>query len=308
MNTTALHERTRTRTRTLTPDAPPAPSSANGRPPASAALSVNRLHFTRAGRLIIDGVDCTLPLGSFGALVGPNGAGKSTLLHLIAGVEAADGGSVMLGDRRIDTMGRRPRARIVALAEQNSESQGDISVTDAVLLGRTPHRSLLAAPGTDDRTIALRCLGDAGASELANRQYRTLSGGERQRVNLARALAQEPELLLLDEPTNHLDIRAQLETVTLVQRLTRGPAGGAEHYDVKCGRITALAAMHDLSLAAAYADHVIVLAAVRGFAAGTPETTLTTDLIRAVYGVHADVLMHPKTGRPLLAFSPLPGI
>lgn len=273
--------------------------------PERAGLATTRLRYTREGRLVIDGIDCTVPSGQFGAIVGPNGAGKSTLLHLIAGVlnhddlgarSARDGGvaagSVHFAEARLDTAPRRVRARIVALAEQQADTQLDISVTDAVLLGRTPHRSLFAAPGADDRALALACLADVGASALATRPYRTLSGGERQRVNLARALAQQPELLLLDEPTNHLDIRAQLDSLALISGLTaRG--------------LTAVAALHDLNLAAAYADHVIVLAEGRVVAAGAPDAVLTTALIRDVYGVHAEVLRHPSTGRLLLAFSPV---
>ncbi|MFF3601740.1 ABC transporter ATP-binding protein [Kitasatospora indigofera] len=284
-----------TMTRTSALDSPLADAAAPG-------LLAERLRLTRAGRLVIDGVDCTLPSGRLGALVGPNGAGKSTLLHLIAGVLTQGGtgrpgttapGTVHFGGERLDTASRRGRARVVALAEQHADSQLEISVTDAVLLGRTPHRSLFAAPGGDDRAFALRCLADVGALELAGRLYRTLSGGERQRVNLARALAQEPRLLLLDEPTNHLDIRAQLDTLNLVSGLTeRG--------------LTALAALHDLNLTAAFADHVIVLAAGRVVAAGPPATVLTAELIGAVYGVDAAVLQHPRTGRPLLAFTSLP--
>ncbi len=269
---------------------------------AAPGLQTERLRLTRAGRLVIDGVDCTLPSGRLGALVGPNGAGKSTLLHLIAGVLTHDGAAQRASDPtpsgvhfdgdRLDGASRRSRARVVALAEQHADSQLEISVTDAVLLGRTPHRSLFAAPGSDDRAFALRCLADVGALELSERLYRTLSGGERQRVNLARALAQEPRLLLLDEPTNHLDIRAQLDTLALVSGLTeRG--------------LTALAALHDLNLAASFADHVIVLAAGRVVAAGPPATVLTAELIGEVYGVDATVLRHPRTGRLLLAFSTL---
>ncbi|RZU63780.1 iron complex transport system ATP-binding protein [Microterricola gilva] len=288
-------------TRTTAPDLPglASPGLADA---AAPGLQTERLQLTRAGRLVIDGVDCTLPSGRLGALVGPNGAGKSTLLHLIAGVLSPDGtgrqvptppGTVHFDGERLDTASRRSRARVVALAEQHADSQLEISVTDAVLLGRTPHRSLFAAPGGDDRAFALRCLADVGALDLAGRLYRTLSGGERQRVNLARALAQEPRLLLLDEPTNHLDIRAQLDTLTLVSGLTeRG--------------LTALAALHDLNLAAAFADHVIVLAAGRVVAAGPPATVLTAELICTVYGVDATVLQHPRTGRPLLAFATLP--
>ena len=165
-----------------------------------------------------------------------------------------------------------------------------LRVAEVVALGRTPYLGAFAGPGELDRAIVRRSLEDLGLVELADREYATLWGGERQRVNLARALAQEPELLLLDEPTNHLDVHAQLSMLGLL----RGLASGG---------LTVLAALHDLSLAAGYADHVIVLSSGRVQAAGAPADVLTPALIREVWGVEAEVLEHPATGRPLIAYS-----
>ena len=165
-----------------------------------------------------------------------------------------------------------------------------LRVSEVVALGRTPYLGAFAGPGDLDRAVVRRRLEDAGLVELADREYATLSGGERQRVNLARALAQEPQLLLLDEPTNHLDVRAQLTMLGLLRELARGG-------------LTVLAALHDLSLAASYADHVIVLSAGRVVAAGDPRDVLTPRLIRDVWAVEAHVLAHPTTGRPLIAYS-----
>lgn len=254
------------------------------------ALHTDRVRFARGHRLIIDDVDCTVPGGAVGALLGANGAGKSTLLHLVAGVERADAGTARLGDRDLAALRRRDRAQVVALAEQEVSDAPGLRVSEVVALGRTPYLGAFAGPGELDRGVVRRCLEDTGLVELADRPYETLSGGERQRVNLARALAQEPELLLLDEPTNHLDVRAQLSVLGLLRQL----AGGG---------LTVLAALHDLSLAAGYADHVIVLAAGRVVAAGAPREVLTPGLIREVWGVEALVLEHPTTGRPLIAFS-----
>ncbi len=253
-------------------------------------LRADRVRFTRGRRLIIDDVDCTVPAGSVGALLGPNGAGKSTLLHLIAGVERADAGTARLGERDLAALRRRERARVVALAEQEVTDAPGLRVAEVVALGRTPYVGAFAGPGELDRAIVRRCLEDAGLTELADREYATLSGGERQRVNLARALAQEPELLLLDEPTNHLDVHAQLTVLGLLRELAHGG-------------LTVLAALHDLSLAAGYADHVIVLANGRVVAAGAPGEVLDPELIRDVWGVEASVLEHPVSGRPLIAFS-----
>lgn len=259
-------------------------------PEPSADLRTDRVRFARGRRLIIDDVDCTVPAGAVGALLGPNGAGKSTLLHLIAGVERADAGAARLGDRDLAALRRRDRARILALAEQEVQDAPGLRVAEVVALGRTPYLGAFAGPSELDRAIVRRSLEDLGLVELADREYATLSGGERQRVNLARALAQEPGLLLLDEPTNHLDVRAQLTMLGLLRELAHGG-------------LTVLAALHDLSLAAGYADHVIVLASGRVQAAGAPADVLTPALIREVWGVEAEVLEHPATGRPLIAYS-----
>ncbi|MDQ0576999.1 ABC transporter ATP-binding protein [Agromyces albus] len=253
-------------------------------------LHTDRVRFSRGRALIIDDVDCTVPAGTVGALLGPNGAGKSTLLHLIAGIERADAGTAHFGDRDLAAMRRRDRARVIALAEQDVQDAPGLRVAEVVALGRTPYLGAFAGPGELDRAVVRRCIEDTGLVELADREYASLSGGERQRVNIARALAQEPELLLLDEPTNHLDVRAQLTMLRLLRELAHGG-------------LTVLAALHDLSLAAGYAEHVIVLANGRVVAAGEPRTVLTPERIRLVWGVEAAVLEHPVTGRPLIAYS-----
>ena len=255
----------------------------------SAALDARRLSFARDGVLVIDGVDVVLPVGSFGAVIGPNGAGKSTLLQLLVGTLPLASGAVLFDGDDLLALRRRDRARLVALSEQHGDGDTGLLVTDVVLLGRTPHIGRWSTEGPDDRRIVADALAAVGMTAFSDRPFDTLSGGERQRVHLARALAQEPRLLLLDEPTNHLDVRAQLNLLSLVRAQT---AAG----------ITAVAALHDLNIAAAYADTVIVLSAGRVVAAGPAASVLTGDLISEVYGVRADVLAHPRTGRPLIAF------
>ncbi|MDO8151861.1 ATP-binding cassette domain-containing protein [Isoptericola sp. b408] len=262
-----------------------------------AGLTAERVRWSVGGRLILDDVDVTAPPGALTGLVGPNGTGKSSLLRLVAGVERPDGGRVSLvsgadGSQDLLTMRRRRRARTLAFVEQDAASELPVTVFDAVLLGRTPHRSVLAGPTEDDHAIARAALERAGAGDLAAREVSTLSGGERQRVHMARALAQQPRVLLLDEPTNHLDVAAQLATMRLVGELA---ADG----------VTVLAALHDLSLAAATCDHVVVLApepAGRVVAAGPVEEVLVPEVIDPTYGVRTTVLRHPRTGRPVLTF------
>lgn len=251
-------------------------------------LDLDRVRFARGGRTIIDGVDATLPGGALTALIGPNGAGKSTLLHLIAAIERADDGALALDGRALGRMRRRERARLVALAEQQAELDPQLTVSAAVLLGRTPHLGAFAPAGPRDHALVAHALAASGAAHLAERQLGQLSGGERQRITLARALAQEPELLLADEPTNHLDLSAQLVALELLAGLARGG-------------LTVVAALHDLSQAAAYADHVLVLAEGRVVAAGPPREVLTARLVHEVYGVRAEIIDHPITGRPLVA-------
>lgn len=267
------------------------PLRATARPSAT-PLRADAISLDHGGRLIIDGIDCTVEAGSFTALVGPNGAGKSTLLHLIAGVDPLTSGSIALGGTDARTLRRRDRARFMALVEQQTDTDLELDVLDVVLLGRTPHLSLLSGPGSHDVEIAETALRRAGALAYIDRRFQQLSGGERQRVLLARALAQEPALLLMDEPTNHLDIRAQLHTLGLMRSLADSG-------------IAVLAALHDLTLAARHADQVIVLDHGRVLASGPPAHTLTPELIEVVYGVRADVIPHPVDGTPLIAFSPL---
>ncbi|WP_199423869.1 putative F420-0 ABC transporter ATP-binding protein [Actinotalea solisilvae] len=255
------------------------------------SLELDRLAWSVGGALIVDGVDCTPPRGALTGLLGPNGAGKSSLLRLVAGVTAPDAGTARLDDVDLLALGRRERARRVALVEQDAVAAAPLTVRDAVLLGRTPHGSRWGGLTERDHEVADRALHEAGVAAFAPRLLATLSGGERQRVHLARALAQEPALLLLDEPTNHLDVHAQLDTLDVVRGLTaRG--------------VTVVAALHDLNLAAQACDHVVLLARGRVVAAGDVADVLRPEVLEPVYGVRCVVLTHPETGRPVLTFAP----
>ena len=259
------------------------------------------------GRLIISGVDCTVVRGSLVALIGPNGAGKSTLLRALAAVERPVAGTISFGDNDLLSLPRKQRARLMAFVEQDAFTELALSVEAVVSLGRLPHESIFQTPDAQSRSIVAAALETTGMLEFRERQFTSLSGGERQRVMLARAIAQQPELLLLDEPTNHLDISAQLETLALLANAAAGStdgAGGAGETD-GTGSITVLAALHDLTLAAAWCSSVIVVHEGRVVASGPTRSTLTAELIRDVYGVEATVLENPITGTPVIAFSRL---
>jgi iron complex transport system ATP-binding protein len=255
-------------------------------------LDASNVTISVGGSVLVDGVDCSVPRGSLTALVGPNGAGKSTLLRSLAAIVRPDSGTVHFEDEDLLTLSRRERARTAAIVEQDASTEVTLTVRAVVELGRLPHQSLWRDDDTDASAIVTAALEAVGMADFEARNFSTLSGGERQRIMLARALAQQPRLLVLDEPTNHLDIGAQLDVLGLLQRL----AGQG---------VTVLAALHDLGLAATYADHVIVLRAGRVVAAGPTASTLTPALIRDVYGVDASILTNPVTGRPVIAFSAL---
>lgn len=253
-------------------------------------LQADRVQVRLDGSLVVDGVTVSIPPGSVCALIGPNGAGKSTLLRAIAAVEKPAAGQITFDSHSLHTMGRRARAQLVSFVEQDATTELSLTAREVVALGRTPHQGLWQDEAPDDRIVVCEALEAVNMADFAERDFPSLSGGERQRVLLAKALAQQPRLLLLDEPTNHLDIRSALSTLTLLGRLA---AEG----------VSVLAALHDLNSALAVSDHILVMHHGRTVAFGPTEQTLTAQLIGEVYGVRAELLRNPLTGRPMVAFS-----
>lgn len=241
------------------------------------------------GRMIVDGVSIEPEPGSTVGLLGPNGSGKSTLLRLLAGIRACSSGVVRLDGEPLARLRRKTVAQRVAVVEQHSDTEVDLTVLDVVRLGRIPHRNSWAGPSGADEAAVWEAIDYTRLRDKANQSWHTLSGGERQRVQIARALAQQPRELLLDEPTNHLDIQHQLELLGLVVRIP----------------VTTVMALHDLNLAAMYCDHLVVLAQGRAVAAGTPEHVLTERLIEDVYSVRSVVTDEGPGGRPSVRFLPI---
>ena len=260
----------------------------------SGGLEISGASVAAGGKTILDEVGFVAQPGKLTGLIGPNGSGKSTLLRASLGIVPLQAGSVNFSGSDLLAMSRRDRAKLSAFVEQGAGSETHLTARDVVLLGRIPFQSVWQvspSPGDDAATDAALAAVDMTA--MAERLFHTLSGGEQQRLHIARALAQAPQLLLLDEPTNHLDIHAQLSVLALLQR--RAQAGA-----------TILLALHDLNLAAAFCDALVVLSGGRVVAQGTPEAVLTPALLQDVYGVAATILAHPVTGRPLIAYG-LPG-
>ncbi|MDO8210361.1 ABC transporter ATP-binding protein [Conexibacter sp. CPCC 206217] len=251
-------------------------------------IHARELSWSAGGVLVVDGVTLDVPDGATLGLLGPNGSGKSSLLRLLAGLRRPTGGAVLLDDVALSGLGRRAVARRVAVVEQQASTEVDLSVEQVVRLGRIPHRGSWSGDAHADARAVDRALEDTGLRQLRARRWHTLSGGEQQRVQIARALAQEPRELLLDEPTNHLDVRHQLDLLALVRRLP----------------LTTVVALHDLNLAATFCDRLVVLAAGRVAAAGTPAEVLTPRLIADVYEVDARVTRDGPNGRPAIRFLP----
>lgn len=243
----------------------------------------------RAGSAtLVDAASFAAQTGTLTAVLGPNGAGKSTLLRAVSGIERPASGAVSFDDTDLLAMPRRVRARLLALVEQESATELPLTVRSVVGLGRTPHETLLGGRDPDAAAAIEQAIETAGVAGFATRTVTDLSGGERQRVMLARALAQQPRILILDEPTNHLDVAAQLDVLELLSALAREGT-------------TVLAALHDLTLAAAHSDAVVVMSHGRVVASGPTAQTLTPALVQQVFGVEAQWVDNPLTGRPLLA-------
>jgi len=236
----------------------------------------------------LDSASLKVRSGEVVALVGPNGSGKTTLIHAIAGAVKPTSGHVLLKDRDVATMRPGDLARIASVLPQEPRLPAAFSALECVVMGRTPYLGLLQTERSEDFDIVRNAMVATDTWRFAGRLMGQLSGGERQRVVLARSLAQETPVLLLDEPTAHLDVGQQAMTLALVQREAR-----------RSGKAV-LAVVHDLTLAG-QCDRVVVLSEGKVIADGPPKDVIRRELLSAVYGLDAHILLHPDTGDPVVA-------
>ena len=236
----------------------------------------------------LTGVSVGVAPGEVVGIVGPNGSGKTTLLRALAGLLAPAPGDVRLGDRPIGAWARRDLARVLAYVPQDPVSEFAFTALEVVLMGRAPHGSGFGLAGPGDLTVARDALARLDVAALEDRPIQRLSGGERQRVFLARALAQRPAVLLLDEPTTHLDLEHQLGIGALMRLLAHDDG------------LAVASVLHDLTLAGAYCDRLVLLAAGRIVAAGPPAEVLAPATIERVFRVAVRVERHPATGAPVV--------
>ena len=235
------------------------------------------------GARLLDRVSLNAEGGQIVGLVGPNGAGKSTFLRTLSGLLNQQEGTVSLSGQYLESLSAREVARVLALVPQIAPYTHGFTSLELVLMGRYPHMRRFQIEGAGDQRIAREAMRQTESEPFADRTLDTLSGGERQRVFVARALAQQPRVLLLDEPTSNLDILHQLKVLDLVRGL------------VSEG-MTAIAAIHDLHLAARYCHSLVLLSGGRVLAEGPPETVLSPDNIETAFGVRAVVYPDPMTG------------
>jgi iron complex transport system ATP-binding protein len=244
-------------------------------------------------REALSGVDLDLAKGEVVALLGENGSGKSTLLKLLAGLLAPSSGKLTLDDRPVGELARREAARRIGYLPQSFEPLFPASALEMVLLGRTAYLGLLGAPRANDHAAAWRALEETDTAAFAGRDVREMSGGERQRVFLSRVLAGETDVLLLDEPAANLDPRHRFIVVRVLRR--KAAAGGLVVFST-----------HELDVAAAAADRVVLLREGRVVDVGPVRDTLTAEALTRLFGVPAIVSTGPS-GRPLVFLAGEPG-
>ena len=248
-------------------------------------LELSDLSVSLGGNNILDGVSLTVDAGELVGLVGPNGAGKTTLLRAIRGTLTPDSGTVRIAGESVHELGSKAASRRVATVPQDTSLAFEFSVRETVEMGRTPHLSRFGGTTEADRDAVEQAMARTSVAAFADRPVTAVSGGERSRVLLARALAQATPLLLLDEPTASLDLNHQLETFETVSELVGSGRG-------------AVAAIHDLNLAARYCDRLVVVAGGGVLANGPPETVLTGETLKRAFDTDAVVTEDPITERP----------
>ncbi|WP_076259114.1 ABC transporter ATP-binding protein [Intrasporangium flavum] len=267
----------------------PTPVAAGSRPPALRAVG---LTLSYDGRRVVEGLDLDVPAGQVTVVVGPNGCGKSTVLRGLSRLlRPAEGGVRLVSDGADDDVwALRPKefARRVALLPQSPPLPEGITVVDLVGRGRHPHHSLVRRWSAADDEAVARAMRATSTLDLAERHVEELSGGQRQRVWIALTLAQETDIVLLDEPTTYLDLAHQVDVLDLLRELNRTHG------------TTVVMVLHDLNLAARYADHVVALRDGRLVGSGAPRELVDESFVERVFGLASRVIADPVTGSPLV--------
>lgn len=251
-------------------------------------IQVEKLSFSYDFKKVLEQVDMNIAKGSLFCIVGPNGSGKSTLLKVISSALKPQKGIVYLGNRNINQMKGKSIAKLLSFVPQNTSLEFDFKVSDVVLMGRYPYVNKFRGETKEDLEIAEKAMQYTNTTHLRDRSFMELSGGERQRVILAQALAQEPEVLILDEPVSHLDLQHQVEILNLIKKMCVD------------NKLTAVTVLHDLNMASAYSDYIVMMKAGEIKYQGTPFETLTAQNIKEIFNIDVYVSVSPVGNKPYI--------
>ncbi|MFD0872351.1 ABC transporter ATP-binding protein [Chlamydia abortus] len=255
-------------------------------------IEVNGVNKAYGKKQVLQDIGFHVAQGEFFGIIGPNGSGKSTLLKLISALEPADTGAIKLDGRDARSYSRKELARWMAVLQQDALPPIGFKVREVIEMGRYPFQNWLGDEKDDSGAVIAKIMERLNLNALAERSLELLSGGERQRVALGKTMAQQPRLLLLDEPTTFLDIGYQVQMMDYVKRWQTEE------------RLTVVAVLHDLNLAAQYCDRMLVLHEGRMVRIGAPHEMMTGELIHEVYGTMPTVISHPRSGIPQILLNP----
>jgi len=252
------------------------------------SIRIKNLSFGYNESPVLRNISLELQRAGFTSIVGPNGSGKSTLLKQISGILKPDQGSLEINGADMNAISKKDIARIMAVVPQNTALEFDFKVMDVVLMGRYPYVNRFKGETQKDREISIENMKYTNTYHLRDRSFNQLSGGERQRVILAQALAQQPKILLLDEPISHLDLQHQIEIMSLIKKLSIDQ------------QLTVIAVLHDLNIAAAYSDYIVMMKDGALHHQGTPVEALTAENIQQVFNIDVEVEVSASTNKPYI--------
>ncbi|EPY2303364.1 ABC transporter ATP-binding protein [Clostridium sporogenes] len=250
------------------------------------SITTRNLAIAYEDKLIVDGLNMNIPKGKITTIIGPNGCGKSTVLKTIGRILKPKEGLVYLNGDDIRNLSTKEVAQKMAILPQSPQAQGGLTVGELVSYGRFPHKKGFGKLSPEDKKVIQWALDITKLTELEVTMVDNLSGGQRQRVWIAMALAQQTDLILLDEPTTYLDMAYQLEVLELLYNLNR---------EESC---TIVMVLHDLNLAARFADYMIAIRSGSIISHGTPEEIMTKKVLKDTFNIDAEIVWGSKTGRP----------
>jgi len=250
-------------------------------------IEVKALRLSYGPEVVLDALSLPIPSGQITVLAGPNGCGKSTLLRAIRRLHTPQSGQVLLDAEDIARLNGKALGRRIGLLAQSPSAPQDMTVEELVRLGRYPHQAMMQPWGAGDDAAVAAAMAGTGVADMRHRRIGSLSGGQLQRAWIAMVLAQETDVICLDEPVNHLDMAHQLDCLELVTRLNK-----------EQGR-TIVLVLHDLNLAARYADQLVFVSGGKVRERGAPEVMMRSDLIEEVFNVTAEIIIDPVHNRPI---------